>query len=78
MPIRFGEHRGSRSSPFGGGARMNEHRVREFKNYAEGLKDPLKTLILSSPDSMPDDQLVSKFIEWRKLLRLSKKETTKP
>ena len=53
---------------------MNEQKVREFKNYAEGLKDPLKTLILSSPDSMPDDQLVSKFIEWRKLLRLSKKE----
>ena len=56
---------------------MNEHRVREFKNYAEGLKDPLKTLILSSPDGMSDDQLVSKFIEWRKLLRLSKKEAGK-
>ncbi len=51
---------------------MNEQKVREFKNYAEGLPDPLKTLILSSPDSMPDDQLVSKFIEWRKLLKLTK------
>ena len=51
---------------------MNEQKVREFKNYAEQLPDPLKTLILSSPDSLPDDQLVSKFIEWRKLLRLTK------
>lgn len=57
---------------------MNEQKVREFKSYAEGLPDPLKTLILSSPDSMSDDQMVSKFIEWRKLLRLSKKETGKP
>ena len=54
---------------------MNEQKVREFKSYAEGLPDPLKTLILSSPDSMSDEQMVSKFIEWRKLLRLSKKET---
>ncbi len=50
---------------------MNE-KVREFKSYAEGLPDPLKTLVLSSPDDMTDDQLVSKFIEWRKLMRLSK------
>ena len=56
---------------------MNEQKVREFKSYAEGLPDPLKTLILSSPDSMSDEQMVSKFIEWRKLLRLSKKETGK-
>ena len=51
---------------------MNEEKVREFKSYAEGLPDPLKTLILSSPDSLSDDQLVSKFIEWRKLLKLTK------
>ena len=57
---------------------MNEQKVREFKSYAEGLPDPLKTLILSSPDAMSDEQMVSKFIEWRKLLRLSKKETGKP
>ena len=56
---------------------MNEQRVREFKNYAEGLSDPLKTLILSSPDELSDDQMVSKFIEWRKLMRLSKKEAYK-
>ena len=56
---------------------MNEQKVREFKSYAEGLPDPLKTLILSSPDAMSDEQMVSKFIEWRKLLRLSKKETGK-
>jgi hypothetical protein len=56
---------------------MNEEKVREFKSYAEGLPDPLKTLILSSPDTMSDEQMVSKFIEWRKLLRLSKKEDTR-
>ncbi len=48
--------------------------IREIKQYSERLPDPVKTLILSSPDEMTEDEFLAKFVEWRKLLRLQKAE----
>lgn len=44
--------------------------IRPLKEYAERLPDPLKTLVLSQRDEMSEDELISKFLEWRKLLRI--------
>ena len=52
---------------------MNEH-VGSVKEYAQTLPDPLRTLILSSPDDLTDQELISKFMEWRKLIRITSKE----
>ncbi len=51
---------------------MNEVKnIREIKSYAEKLPDPARTLILSEPDEMSSDEFLVKFIEWRKLIRMS-------
>lgn len=55
---------------------MSEH-VKLFKEYAQTLPDPLRTLILSSSEEMTDQELISKFMEWRKLLRITNKEANK-
>ncbi len=47
--------------------------IRELKNMAVDLPDPVKTLILSEPDEIPQDELVAKFIMWRKLIRMGVK-----
>ena len=44
--------------------------IRTIKEFATKLADPLKTLILSSPDEMGEQEFLSKFVEWRKLLRM--------
>ena len=48
--------------------------IRELKEYSQRLPDPVRTLILSSPDDMSEQELISKFMEWRKLLRITSKE----
>ncbi len=45
--------------------------IREIKEFAQRLPDPVKSLILSAKDDMTEDEFLSKFIEWRKLLRIS-------
>lgn len=49
---------------------MSEH-VKSFKEYAQTLPDPLRTLILSSSEDLTDNELISKFMEWRKLMRIT-------
>lgn len=51
---------------------MSEY-VKSFKEYAQGLPDPLRTLILSTSDNMSEQEFISKFLEWRKLLRITSK-----
>lgn len=46
--------------------------IREIKEYAEKLPEPVKTLILSAKDDMSEEEFLSKFVEWRKLLRMQK------
>jgi hypothetical protein len=52
---------------------MSEY-IKPIKEYAQTLPDPLRTLILSSPDDLTDQELISKFMEWRKLLRITSRE----
>lgn len=52
---------------------MSEY-IKPIKEYAQTLPDPLRTLILSSSDDMSDRELISKFMEWRKLIRITSKE----
>ena len=44
--------------------------IKELKEFALRLPDPAKTLILSQPDEMQEDELISKFFEWKKLLKI--------
>ena len=44
--------------------------IKELKDYAIKLPDPVKTLILSQPDDMEENELISKFFEWKKLLKI--------
>ena len=45
--------------------------IREIKNFASSkLQDPVKSLILSSPDEMTEAEFLAKFTEWRKLIRM--------
>ena len=52
--------------------RMNEQiiNIRELKEFAQKLSDPVRTLVLSSPDEMGREEFITKFVEWRKLLRM--------
>lgn len=40
------------------------------------LPDDLKNLILTTEDNLPDEQFLTKFIEWRKIARI--KDGEKP
>jgi hypothetical protein len=51
--------------------------IKELKEFALRLPDPAKTLILSQPDEMQEDELISKFFEWKKLLKIEKEVASK-
>lgn len=44
--------------------------IKELKEFAIKLPDPVKTLILSQPDEMQEVELLSKFFEWKKLIKI--------
>ena len=44
--------------------------TREIKEFALKLPEPIRSLILSSKDEMGEQEFLSKFIEWRKLIRM--------
>lgn len=44
--------------------------IQQLKDYALKLPEPVKTLILSQPDEMDENDLISKFFEWRKILKI--------
>ena len=44
--------------------------IREVKEYAQRLPDPVRSLILSSRDEMDREEFLTKLLEWRKLLRM--------
>lgn len=44
--------------------------IKPLKDEAIKLPDPVKTLILSQSDEMDEDELISKFFEWKKLIRI--------
>lgn len=46
--------------------------IRDIKEYASRLPEPVRTLILSAEDNMTEQEFLSKFIEWRKLIKMSK------
>jgi len=46
--------------------------IRSLKAIAIKLEDPLKTLILSEPDTMPREEYLIKIQSWLKILSLNK------
>ena len=44
--------------------------IKLLKDYALKLPEPVKTLILSQPDEIDEKELISKFFEWKKILRI--------
>lgn len=44
--------------------------IKSLKDEAIKLPDPVKTLVLSQPDEMDEVELISKFFEWRKLIKI--------
>jgi hypothetical protein len=51
--------------------------IKPLKDEAIKLPDPVKTLILSQPDEMQEDELIYKFFEWRKLLKIENEVSSK-
>ncbi len=49
---------------------MNNLNIQSLKQFALRLPEPVKTLILSQPDELSQDDLISKFFEWKKLLKI--------
>ena len=49
---------------------MNNLNIQSLKQLALKLPEPVKTLILSQPDELSQDDLISKFFEWKKLLKI--------
>jgi hypothetical protein len=48
--------------------------IRPLKAIAIKLEDPLKTLILSEPDTIPREEYLIKIQSWLRILNLDKKE----
>jgi len=48
--------------------------IRPLKAIAIKLENPLKTLILSEPDTIPRDEYLIKIQSWLRILNLDKKE----
>lgn len=48
--------------------------IRELKEYALNLPEPVKTLILSLREDSSDEEFLSKLIEWKKLLRIKQED----
>lgn len=44
--------------------------IRPLKEKALSLEDPLRTVVLSEPDSMPLDEYLAKAGTWLKLLKM--------
>ena len=49
---------------------MNNLNIQSLKQFALRLPEPIKTLILSQPDELSQHDLISKFFEWKKLIKL--------
>jgi hypothetical protein len=49
--------------------------IKPLKDEAIKLPDPVKTLILSQPDEMDEGELISKFFEWKKLIKIEQEAT---
>lgn len=49
---------------------MSEVSLVQLKEKALKLPDPVKSLILSEPDTMDSNELVSKLGTWDKLLKM--------
>lgn len=50
---------------------MTEILMGPLKQRAIALPDPVKTLILSEPDSMDSKDLISKLATWDRLLQMA-------
>jgi len=48
--------------------------IRPLKAIAIKLEEPLKTLILSEPDTMPREEYLIKIQSWLRILNLNKEE----
>lgn len=46
--------------------------IRELKEYALKLPEPIRSLILSSKDEMGEQEFLIKFFEWKKLLQMQR------
>lgn len=46
--------------------------IRELKNQAVLLPEPLRTLVLTEPDEVPDQEFYVKMKIWLKLIKISK------
>jgi len=54
---------------------MNDNvNIRPLKAIAIKLEDPLKTLILSEPDTIPREEYLIKVQSWLRILNLNRKE----
>lgn len=47
--------------------------TKQMKDFALKLPDPVKTLILSQPDEMQENEFIMKFFEWKKLMKMEVK-----
>ena len=52
----------------------NTVNIRPLKAIAIKLEEPLKTLILSEPDTMPREEYLIKIQSWLRILNLNKEE----
>jgi len=48
--------------------------IRALKGIALRLDDPIKTLILSEPDTLPREEYLIKVVEWLKIIDFSRKD----
>jgi len=55
----------------------NTVNIRPLKAIAIKLEDPLKTLILSEPDILSNEEYLIKVQEWLKIVDLSEREGSK-